>query len=92
MVSQDYNLFFGNTANIFGSVSGGTHNVSGNPLFIDPASGNYHLGLGSAALNVGLDVGVSQDIDGDVRPTNGGFDLGYDEAAQFKLLLSLVMR
>jgi hypothetical protein len=37
------------------------------------------LTLGSAALDAGPDVGVVADVDGELRPQGGGFDLGYDE-------------
>ncbi len=63
-VLEDYNLFFGNSLNKFGTMSGGTHDVSGDPKFLNPGADNYHLGLTSAAIDVGTDVGVSTDIDG----------------------------
>ena len=78
-VFQDYNLFFGNGTNTAGAVSGGTHNASGNPLFVNPASNDYHLRLGSAAVDAGINAGVTTDVDGDPRPQGAGFDIGYDE-------------
>ncbi|MEP7358911.1 MAG: Ig-like domain-containing protein, partial [Anaerolineales bacterium] len=33
----------------------------------------------SPAKNIGVDVGVATDIDGDARPAGGGFDAGFDE-------------
>jgi predicted outer membrane repeat protein len=91
-VSQDYNLFFGNGSDTQGAVSGGSHNVSGDPRFIDPAHDNYHLGLGSAALDVGSNSGPLVDYDGDVRPLGSGFDIGFDEAHPFAAYLPLVIR
>jgi hypothetical protein len=91
-VFQDYNLFFGNTLSIFGATSGGTHNAVGDPLFVNPSSDNYHLRLGSAALNVGLDTGVYTDIDGQVRPYGAGFDIGYDELSVVRLYMPLIRR
>lgn len=36
----------------------GTHYVTGDPLFVDPASGDFHLQASSPAINHGLDVGL----------------------------------
>ncbi len=61
---------------------------SGDPAF---AADGYHLTSGSAALNRGVDAGVTTDIDGDRRPSGSGYDLGADEMA-FPVYLPLVMR
>ena len=66
-VTEDYNLFFGNSLDKFGT-SGGLHDVSADPAFINPNGDNYHVGLNSAAIDVGTDVAVSSDIDGQPRP------------------------
>lgn len=79
-VNQDYNLFFGNGTDNQGVVSGGANNVAGDPHFIDPAQANYHLGAGSAAIDVGSNTGLLVDYDGESRPLDGGFDIGFDEA------------
>ena len=50
--------------------------LAGDPAFADPDGGDYHIDAGSAALNVGIDTGVTRDIDGDPRPTGDGHDLG----------------
>jgi uncharacterized repeat protein (TIGR01451 family) len=52
---------------------------TGDPAFVDPNNGDYHIGLGSAAIDAGVDAGVSTDIDGDLRPALGDFDIGADE-------------
>ena len=44
---------------------------------MDPAAGDYHLGAGSAAINAGTDIGVTEDIDGDPRIAPP--DIGADE-------------
>jgi uncharacterized repeat protein (TIGR01451 family) len=53
---------------------------TGDPAFVDPDNGDYHIGPGSAAIDAGLDAGVDHDIDGEPRPLGGGYDLGADEA------------
>lgn len=79
-VHEDYNLFYGNTTNVTGTVSGGTHDVYGNPNFVDPTNDNYHIAPPSAAINAGVDAGVYTDLDGNMRPWNGGYDIGAYEA------------
>lgn len=48
----------------------------GDPLF---AADGYHLMSRSAAIDVGVDAGVTTDIDGQPRPNGSGYDLGADE-------------
>ena len=78
-VIQDYNLFNGNSVNNIGSVLGGSHNVVGDPKFVDAAHDDYHLKADSAAIDAGTDLGIAIDVDGDPRPTGAGFDIGFDE-------------
>jgi PKD repeat protein len=80
-VYEDYNLFYGNTADLSGTISGGTHDVFGNPNFVDPANGDYHVAPPSAAIDAGTDAGVYTDLDGNVRPSGGGFDIGAYEVS-----------
>ncbi len=61
-----------------GKIVIGTVNVFGDPGFVDPAAGNYHIGSGSAAINAGVSAGVLTDIDNQPRPSNAP-DLGADE-------------
>jgi uncharacterized repeat protein (TIGR01451 family) len=71
--SADHTLFWNN-----GSVP-----ISGsNPIFDNPAfvgGGDYHLTPGSAAIDAGVEAGVTHDIDSDPRPAGGGPDVGADE-------------
>ena len=71
-------LWHGNTTDWggAGTIVTGTHNYWGDPLF--DADG-YHLMAGSAAVDRGVDAGVTTDIDGDSRPQNAAPDLGADE-------------
>lgn len=79
-VFEDYNLFFGNTINKSNVSGGGSHDRQGHPKFVAPASNNYHLGVGSAAVDVGVNVGVATDIDNESRAQGNGFDIGMDES------------
>jgi predicted outer membrane repeat protein len=93
-VNEDYNLFFGNTTDKNGTISGGTHDIAGsNPSFVNPALDNYHINVGSPAIDTGTNAGVTTDIDGQSRPSGLGFDIGYDEYAVIrKLLLPLILK
>jgi uncharacterized repeat protein (TIGR01451 family) len=55
-------------------------NVYGDPAFADPASWDYHLTASSAAIDVGVDTGVTTDFEDDPRPQGDGFDIGCDES------------
>lgn len=79
VVFEDYNLFSGNTQNLSGTISSGTHHPAGSPNFVDPAHNDYHLGFGSAAIDTGVNVGISTDLDGNPRPAKLGFDIGAYE-------------
>jgi len=54
-------------------------NVYGDPAFVNPYYGDMHIGLGSAAIDRGVDAGVRLDIDRQSRPSGAGYDIGADE-------------
>jgi PKD repeat protein len=62
-----------------GPIYTGTVNVWGDPGFVNPENGDYHISYGSAAIDAGIDAGVYTDIDGEPRPAGAGFDIGADE-------------
>ena len=61
-----------------GTIVTGTINFWDNPGFVDPTTGDYHVGSSSGALDRGLVAGVIDDIDHQPRP-NQAPDLGADE-------------
>ncbi|MEA3340370.1 MAG: S8 family serine peptidase [Chloroflexota bacterium] len=60
---------------------------SGDPAFVDPAAGDYHIQPTSAAADAGVDAGVAVDIDGRPRPQGLGYDIGADEAPPYAALV-----
>jgi parallel beta-helix repeat protein len=78
-----------------GTIVTGTVNYWGDPDFVDPDSGDYHIGPGSAALDRGVGAGVGMDIDNEPR-IYGAPDLGADEywppGALKRIYLPLVLR
>ncbi len=73
-----------------GTILTGTVNIWGDPAFVNPGKDNYHIGLGSAAINAGVNAGVTTDIDGDTRPQESGYDIGADEFWPRYIYLPLV--
>lgn len=95
LLSADYDLFFTTTPTqtAGGTMVWGPHNLSGDPLFVDPAAGDYHLAAGSPAVDAGTNVGVTTDLDGVARPQGAGFDIGaYEYVSRFLVYLPLVRK
>ena len=61
-----------------GGTIGTTVNLWGDPDFVDPDAGDYHIGPNSDAIDQGLDAGVTNDIDYHPRPYQEP-DIGADE-------------
>ncbi|HUW10659.1 MAG TPA: choice-of-anchor Q domain-containing protein, partial [Anaerolineae bacterium] len=81
--SLDGTLWHGNIADRAGTGTISSDNdYAGDPAFVDGANGDYHIGAGSAAIDHGVESGVSTDIDGDSRPWGPAHDLGADEIAR----------
>lgn len=71
----DYNLLYNAPTN----ENVGAHSITdADPLFVDPARGNYRLAVGSPAAGAGIAVaGVTTDLDGKSRgnpPTMGAYE------------------
>jgi hypothetical protein len=67
-----------------GTILTGAHNYWGDPAFVAPDAGDHHIGHGSAAIDAGVEAGVSDDIDGDPRPVGGGYNIGADERREYR--------
>ncbi len=71
-----------NVANWGGSSSiTHTNDYTGTPNFVNPDAGDYHVAAGSAAIDQGINAGVTIDIDNQPRPNPNTDipDLGADE-------------
>jgi parallel beta-helix repeat protein len=68
-----------------------TTNITGDPAFVAPEAGDYHIGSTSKAIDVGVNTPVTVDIDADSRPAGKGYDIGADEFWR-KVYLPLVLR
>ncbi|HEX9926818.1 MAG TPA: choice-of-anchor Q domain-containing protein, partial [Anaerolineae bacterium] len=77
-IRAEHNLYFANAANEVGTISS-SNNLEADPRFVDPTSGDFHLGEGSRAIDNGLDGGITVDLDGLLRPQGKGFDIGAFE-------------
>jgi hypothetical protein len=60
------------------NIETGEHSYHGDPAFADPGAWDYHIGEGSAALDLGVATGVRRDMDGERRAWQAP-DLGADE-------------
>ena len=92
-----YTLWAGNGTDIGGAgVVSHTHPVTGSPDFVDPASDDYHLSTGSAAVDAGDPAGVPPAPDHDAdeldRPWGPAVDLGAYEWPGFWRYLPLVAK
>jgi len=55
------------------------NNMSADPLFVNAGSKNFHLQSGSPCRDAGVDVGLTEDYEGNIVPQGIGFDMGAYE-------------
>jgi len=86
-VSDRNNLYFRNAVDVSepnSTLAPGPGSVLADPLFLDPSHGNYHVKLGSPAVDAGDDGAVpsdlTTDLDGNPRTQGLHVDLGALEA------------
>ena len=60
-----------------GTITTGTINIWGDPDFLNPDGGDYHIGAASDAVDAGVDAGIGTDMDGE--PRDASPDIGADE-------------
>lgn len=65
--------------NLYSEGPGGQDAVVGDPLFVDPLNGDFHLQGGSPAIDAATDVGLTRDKDGNPIPTGAAPDIGAYE-------------
>lgn len=78
VASLDATLWYANGADWNGNVTH-IHDRNGDPGFVAPNAGDYHINILSEALDRGIDAGILEDVDGDDRPRGRGYDIGADE-------------
>ena len=84
-IVSDYNLFF----NAPTSIITGAHSIVGaDPRFRNPANDDYHLTVGSPAIDRGVNAGVSTDLDGNLRPQGNAPDIGAYEFPWYTLTVA----
>lgn len=77
-IPNNYNLFWNNQPNN-GNVSLGANTVLGDPDFADAA---YRISPNSFAVDAANPASTLEiDFEGDTRPADSGYDMGYDELA-----------
>jgi hypothetical protein len=77
-IDEDYNLFMG-AVHINGGSTVGSHSLKADPKFVNAGAGDLHLQSTSPAINKGLDIGFTTDLDNKVVPNGTAPDMGAFE-------------
>ncbi len=92
--SATFNLVWGNTENYTNDASAASTDLNLDPLFNNPAEGDYTLSAGSPAIDAGSSFfTVPADAQGESRPQGADVDIGMDEysTSAYDLLITEVM-
>jgi hypothetical protein len=84
-ITADHSLFYGNQTDVQGVTN--LNPVVGNPGFLDAGGGDFHLALGSAAVDAAVVTAVTEDWEGDFRPIITYPDIGADEFGDTAVIL-----
>jgi fibronectin-binding autotransporter adhesin len=77
--SMDYSNLWQNNGASASNIPVGAHSIAADPRFADD---EYRLALGSPSIDSGAPATIlSVDFEGDFRPSDEGFDQGWDELA-----------
>ena len=79
-IDESYNLFFNNAADHADSAAQGPSEITADPLFVNPANGDYSLNEASLAVNTGIDVGLP--FNGPA-PDRGALESSYSTSRGF---------
>jgi predicted outer membrane repeat protein len=66
-------------SNIEGGFPSGTGNIDADPLFVNPSICDYSLTEPSPCIDVAMNIGITNDCIGDLRPYGAGYDMGAYE-------------
>jgi len=79
-LTHSHNVVADMATPFFGTTADATESVK-NPQFVDSANGDFHLGVGSPAINAGMDLGmlVPDDMEGNARPSYNRYEIGAYE-------------
>ena len=93
LIGLGHNDVWGNMENFIGDVAATETDFSLDPRFIDPAEQDYRLAEDSPCIDRGLDIGLTYDLAGRLRPFGAGFDIGAHEfvRAELGLVINEVM-
>jgi len=71
----DYSDVWNNSPNDYDGCSPGPHDISQDPMFVNPAAQDFHSKPGSPCIDAGTNVGApTEDIEGNPRPIDGNGD------------------
>jgi len=88
---QHTNTLFYNVDYMHNTLGGTPTFTATNPIYADPKlRSDYHLNQGSGAIDVGIETGLPDDIDGNARPYGIAPDIGADEFVEIYLYLPML--